>query len=201
LLTVVQVGRSEVEEAIASNPLFNNQFMSVLQDSLARQGEQSLTTAPPAEPRWVPCSRSRCECASWRSVERLLFFAIAEPLTACACGFLSSPRPVCLLLPPALPRSVSATEEVLTVALQQSKQTLAQLMAWRDQLDRQIAVQQKQVGYLPGLAVAQTCGSCTFDATSACSIALASLARLVSTKPPLPRLFLYVPRLTAWSLR
>jgi hypothetical protein len=91
LLTVVQVGRSEVEEAIASNPLFNNQFMSVLQDSLARQGEQSLTTAPPAEPR------------------------------------------------------VSATEEVLTVALQQSKQTLAQLMAWRDQLDRQIAVQQKQV--------------------------------------------------------
>lgn len=39
----------------------------------------------------------------------------------------------------------SATEEVLTVALSQSKTTLQQLVAWRDQIDRQVAVQQKQV--------------------------------------------------------
>lgn len=87
----VQAHQGDVEQAIASNPLFNSQFMGVLQDSLARQGSEALTKAPPAEPR------------------------------------------------------VSATEEVLTVALQQSKQTLGQLLAWRDQLERQIAVQQKQV--------------------------------------------------------
>ncbi len=40
------------------------------------------------------------------------------------------------------------------MALQQSKQSLAQLMAWRDQLDRQIAIQQKQVGCLGVLLVA-----------------------------------------------
>lgn len=88
---VARVSRNEVEDAMASNPLFDNQFMSVLQDSLARQGDQALTSAPPAEPR------------------------------------------------------VSATEEVLTVALQQSKRTLMQLMAWREQIDRQVAAQQKQV--------------------------------------------------------
>ncbi|KAL4856984.1 hypothetical protein ACK3TF_002677 [Chlorella vulgaris] len=88
---VSRSGRPDVEQAIANNPLFNSQFMGVLQDSLARQGEQALTSAPPTEPR------------------------------------------------------VSATEEVLTVALSQSKQTLMQLMAWREQIERQVAVQQKQV--------------------------------------------------------
>ncbi|KAL4419787.1 hypothetical protein ABPG75_006885 [Micractinium tetrahymenae] len=84
-------GREDVEEAISSNPLFTPQFMSVLQDSLARQGSSALTSAPPTEPR------------------------------------------------------ASASEEVLTAALAQSKQQLQQLLVWRDQLERQIASQQKQV--------------------------------------------------------
>lgn len=46
--------------------------------------------------------------------------------------------------PPTEPRA-SASEEVLTAALAQSKQALQQLLVWREQLDRQIASQQKQV--------------------------------------------------------
>lgn len=79
LQTVVHVGRSEVEEAIASNPLFNDQFMSVLQDSLARQGEQSLTTAPPSEPRWAPLPEAalfQCSCH-----QSLLFYLSRDPLS------------------------------------------------------------------------------------------------------------------------
>ncbi|KAI7840914.1 hypothetical protein COHA_005346 [Chlorella ohadii] len=87
-----RVSRDDVEDAIATNPLFNNQFMGVLRDSLARQGSESLTrSAQPEGPR------------------------------------------------------TSATEEVLTTALAQSKQSLQQLMMWREQIDRQIAAQQKQV--------------------------------------------------------
>ena len=42
----------EALSSIAGNPLFNNsQFMGVLQNSLARQGPDALTSAPPAEPR------------------------------------------------------------------------------------------------------------------------------------------------------
>lgn len=59
---------------------------------------------------------------------------------ACACSLTILAFPF-----PCLARSVSATEEVLTVALSQSKQTLMQLMAWREQIERQVAVQQKQV--------------------------------------------------------
>lgn len=44
---------SQVQNAIASNPLFNSQFMGVLQDSLARQGADALTASTkPAVPRW-----------------------------------------------------------------------------------------------------------------------------------------------------
>lgn len=84
-------GKEDVQQAIASNPLFNSRFMGVLQDSLARQGAEALTSAPPVEER------------------------------------------------------VCATEEVLTTALGQSKHTLQQMMAWKEQLDRQILAQQKQV--------------------------------------------------------
>ena len=52
--------RDEVEDAIASNPLFNSQFMGVLRDSIARQGAEALTrSARPAEPRrvWPPPPR------------------------------------------------------------------------------------------------------------------------------------------------
>lgn len=87
----VRVAREDVESAIATNPLFNSQFMGVLQESLARQGPESLTNVPKAEPR------------------------------------------------------ISATEEVLITALQQSKQTLQVMMMWREQIDRQVAAQQKQV--------------------------------------------------------
>ncbi|PSC70061.1 molybdenum cofactor biosynthesis [Micractinium conductrix] len=83
--------RDEVVSAVTTNPLFNNQFMGVLQNSLARQGVDSLTRAPPTEPR------------------------------------------------------TSATEDVLAAALGQSKQTLQQLLAWREQVERQIAAQQKQI--------------------------------------------------------
>ena len=40
--------------------------------------------------------------------------------------------------PPAPASSTSATEEVLTTALGQSKQTLQQLLVWREQIDRQV---------------------------------------------------------------
>jgi hypothetical protein len=87
-----RASQGDVEDAIASNPLFNSQFMGVLRDSLARQGSESLMRNAQAQ----------------------------------------GPR-------------TSATEEVLTTALAQSKQTLQQLVVWREQIDRQIAAQQKQV--------------------------------------------------------
>jgi len=46
---------------------------------------------------------------------------------------------LCLLLQPC---STSATEEVLTTALAQSKQSLQQLMVWREQIDRQVRARQ-----------------------------------------------------------
>ena len=52
------------------------------------------------------------------------------------------------------------------MALQQSKRTLMQLMAWREQIDRQVAAQQKQVG--------------------GCS-AIGRCSRAPSTGQPLPR--------------
>eukprot|EP00889_Picochlorum_renovo_P001205 jgi/Picre1/28235/NNA_003641.t1 len=74
--------------------LFNDQFMGVLQQSLARQGADALTTGPELD---------------------------EEEMRA------------------------SATEEVLEAALNQSKLSLRMMQQWKNQLEAQIAVQEKQV--------------------------------------------------------
>lgn len=70
-------------------------------------------------------------------------------------------------LPPHPPACrASASEEVLTAALAQSKQALQQLLVWREQLDRQIASQQKQAGWEGGGgALAGPCERRRWDAT------------------------------------
>lgn len=186
-----------VEDAIASNPLFNAQFMGVLRDSLARQGSDSLTrNASPAEPRCVlaaallllpptggclgtlprpgaewpgraqptpgiqePTAVGRPAAAAIHS-QASVTAAVTSPCLSPPPPLRSPPPP-----PPALPRSTSATEEVLTTALGQTKATLQQLLAWRDQLDRQIAAQQKQVDRMEFAlnkrwAAAEAPGSC-----------------------------------------
>ena len=52
-----------------------------------------------------------------------------------------------LLGEPAVPREprIGAAEEVLKAALSHSRHSLAQLLAWRDQMDKQIVSQAKQV--------------------------------------------------------
>jgi hypothetical protein len=89
----LRVRASADEEPGPGGPLLNQQFMGVLQQSLARQGADALTRAPavPAEDR------------------------------------------------------VTAVEEVLQSAVNQSRQTLQMLERWRLQIDAQVAAQEKQV--------------------------------------------------------
>lgn len=156
----VRVAREDVQNAIASNPLFNDQFLGVLRDSMARQGEDVLVRkGPPVEPRcaqqgglacgsgpqnggaraWLgaparPSALRAAQLLCARACPRVLFPLLSHPLAACpaASSLVSS-------------RRQSATEEVLTTALGQSKATLQQLVAWREQVDRQILAQQKQI--------------------------------------------------------
>ena len=44
-------GFAKMDDAPGSNSLFTPQFMAVLQDSLERQGTDSLWSGPPAEER------------------------------------------------------------------------------------------------------------------------------------------------------
>lgn len=83
---------SQEDDLIASNPLFNDQFTSVLKESLARQGVDAL----------------------YEEINR------------------EGPK-------------TSALEDVLAAALHTSKQQYKFMITWRDQLDRTIAAQEKQI--------------------------------------------------------
>jgi hypothetical protein len=79
---------------IEGNGLMNSQFMSVLQDSLSRQGADALTSGSFDMP--------------------------------------DEDRP-------------GAVEEVLEQALNQSKMSLRLMVQWKEQMEKQIAAQEKQV--------------------------------------------------------
>ena len=81
----------EDENIPGGGGIFNQQFMGVLQQSLARQGADALTKGPQQEDR------------------------------------------------------VSAVEEVLSTALKQSKNSLLLMQQWKNQIEAQIAAQEKQV--------------------------------------------------------
>jgi len=92
-LKIRSMSSGDEESVEASQGVFNSQFLGVLQQSLARQGADALTsgTAREEEDR------------------------------------------------------ATAVEEVLTAALGQSKQSLQMLQVWKNQIEAQIAAQEKQV--------------------------------------------------------
>lgn len=113
--------------------------------------------------------------------------------------------------PPAPASSTSATEEVLTTALAQSKQTLQQLLVWREQIERQVGAGHG-CWVLSGVVV--TCCSQLAHAVDVLpppllAIKVRLLARTLLLMcvpallilPILCRLRRSRSRLTAWSLR
>lgn len=92
-LRIRSMPEGEGEGEHASQGVFNSQFLGVLQQSLARQGADALTSG-----------------AAREEEDR-----------------------------------ATAVEEILSAALGQSKQSLQQLQVWKNQIEAQIAAQEKQV--------------------------------------------------------